>query len=379
MVMTLSSCRGEEEVPIVDEQLHPIAFTSVTEELEQQTRATSPLARDFVVYAYKKTGETTEEEVIDGYTIWYREGSANTSEDNTHGYYYVQGNQTLKFWDFGASMYHFWAVSAVSTDLATFSGTKHNTLTIPNVPLRVGEPGPDDDVLYSALLVRHPVSADVVRLNFKRPYAKLRVQFYTTETLAAGDELNLSGITFSPDPSASSPLVNQVYAKGDVVVTYPTTLEDATGDAHETVKVTNLSSPRPSLLFDAVKLTSELGVTSNTAVTAPIDDTEGFRLDDMPGTSLKAPSTRAGEQPGRKYYYYPLPMGELNPTFIMEVSIDGEVKTATVPAAYMQWKPNFFYTYIFKITEAGKRIEFFDVKIDPWHYGGSQDKEWRNW
>lgn len=378
MVMTLSSCRGEEEVPIVDEQRHPIAFTSVTDDQEQLTRAASPLARDFMVYAYKKMGDT-EQEVIDGYTIWYRAGSASTSEENTHDYYYVGGNQALKFWDFGASMYHFWAVSAVSTDLATFSGTKHNTLTIPNVPLRVGEPGPDDDVLYSALLVRHPVSAEVVRLNFKRPYAKLRVQFYTTETLAAGDELNLSGITFSPDPSATSPLVNQVYSKGDVVVTYPTTLDDATGDAHETVTVKALDKPRPSLLFDAVKLTSELGVTSNTAVTAPIDDTEGFRLDDMPGTSLKAPATRAGEEPGRKYYYYPLPMGELNPAFTMQVSIDGEEKTATVPAAYMQWKPNFFYTYIFKITEAGKKIEFFDVKIDPWHYGGSQDEEWRNW
>lgn len=352
MVMTLSSCRGEEEVPIVDEQLHPIAFTSVTEELEQQTRATSPLARDFVAYAYKKTGETTEEEVIDGYTIKYNEGSANTSEDNTHGYSYVGGNQTLKYWDFGAGEYHFWAASVKSPGSASFSGDKHNILTIP-IKLSKGEYSSLDDVLYSSLLVRHPVSADVVRLSFKRPYAKLCVQFYTTEALAAGDEITVSDITFSPDPSAASPKINKIYTQGDVVVNYPPSTDACEGKAQETINVVNLSFPQIHFQFTDVTLTPTKGTTSNTAVTATID--------------------------GTNPYYCLLPMGELNPAFTMKVSIDGEEKTATVPAAYMLWKPNFFYTYIFKITEAGKRIEFFDVKIDPWHYGGSQDKEWRNW
>lgn len=65
--------------------------------------------------------------------------------------------------------------------------------------------------------------------------------------------------------------------------------------------------------------------------------------------------------------------------FTLSLNIDGDSKTAVVPAAYMQWQPNTCYTYIFKITEAGKKIEIYDVLIEPWKYGGSQDEEWTNW
>lgn len=74
-------------------------------------------------------------------------------------------------------------------------------------------------------------------------------------------------------------------------------------------------------------------------------------------------------------------MGEKNPAFIMSAHINGDMewKNAVVPATFMQWKPNYLYTYIFKITDASKKIELYDVKIDPWKYGGSQEEEWNNW
>lgn len=378
-VMALVSCRSDEEVRIEPEQ-HPIAFASVTAAEEQETRASVPLARDFVVYAYKRVADGTEQEVIHGYTVKYKEGSANTSSDNTHGYYYVYDDQMLKYWDFGATEYHFWGAS-VSPDYeggeVTFTGEKHNTLTIPDIPLRVGEPAPADDVLFSALTVRCPVSTDVVRMIFKRPYAIVRIQFYSSEPIDG--EMTLTQITFSPDPYATSPLVNKVYGQGNVVVTYPSAIDNCAGKGQEAVTVESLAEPQEALLFDAVTLTPTLGISSNTAVTAPIDETEGFRLSDMAGASLKARPTRAGEVPGKKYYYYPLPMGELNPAFTMQANINGEMKTAVVPAAFMQWKPNFLYTYIFKITEAGKSLALFDVQIDPWQYGGTQEEKWRNW
>lgn len=376
----LLSCSGDDGLAS-GEDIHPIAFSSVEAEEAAVSRAETTLGRDFVVYGYKNVGGI-EQTVFDGYNIRYQAGSANTSEDNTHGYYYVGDGQQIKYWDFAASEYHFWGAWMASSDRATFSGDAHDILTIHDVPLRVGEPAPEDDVFYSELLVRYPVSADVVRLSFKRPYAKVRIQFYTTEPIeTVSDNIELSNISFAPDPDAASPLVNKVYAKGDVVVTYPRTDDNCSGKATEKVVVNNYSQPQDALLFDDVTLSPGIGVSSNTAATAPIDDTEGFRLSDMPGTSLKSKRRKAGEQPGRKYYYYPLPMGEMNPAFTMSVSIDGdpELKTAVVPANFMQWKPNFFYTYIFKITEAGKKIEFYDVKIDPWKFGGSQEEEWKNW
>lgn len=384
-VVVLASCAADDEElqpgvePPADGQC-PIAFASVAAAQEEVTRATAPLGQDFVVYGYKNVGGT-EQLVFNGYTVKYEAGSDNTSVDNTNGYYYVFDEQTIKFWDFGASEYHFWGAYAKEAGRATFSGPRNETLTITDVPLRIGEPAPEDDVLYAAVYDRHPVSAGVVQLHFKRPYSKLRIQFYTSEKIEdESDNIELSKITFGPDPGATSPLVKKIYGKGNVVVTYPSTSASCTGAAQETVTVDQLALPQDNFPFDAVTLTPSLGLTSNNAVTAPIDGSDGFQLGDMPGSSLKA-STRAGEMPGRKYYYYPLPMGDKNPAFILNVCINGdtEMKTASVPAVYMQWQPNCSYTYIFKITEAGRKLTFFDVKIDPWEYGGSQNEEWKNW
>lgn len=381
----LVSCASEDLG--TDAALHAIALSSVEAEPEAadapSARAMAkPLAHDFTVYGYKNVGGQ-EQLVFNGYAVKYRQNTAGTSTDNTHDYFYVEGAQSIKYWDYAASEYHFWGMwqKEERANKASFSGDKNKFLTIPDVHLRTGEPAPEDDVLYSALAVRAPVSSEVVQLQFKRPYAKVRIQFYTTEPIESeADNIALTNITFSPDPDASDPLVNQVYGQGTVKVTYPLPTDACTGSGRETVEVQDLANPRSALTFDMVTLTSTLGISSNTAVTAPIDDSEGFELSDMPGQSLKV-RRKAGELPGRKYYYYPLPMGERNPAFTMSVCIDGsrELATAVVPATYMQWKPNYHYTYIFKITDAGKKIEFHDVLIDPWHYGGSQEEEWKNW
>ena len=383
LVMALAAC-GEHGVTRTEIERYPIAFASIKADDEVVTRAAStPLARDFIVYGYKNVGGV-EQTVFNGYNVYYSLGLDNTSEDNTNGYYYVNSNQTVKYWDLSASEYHFWGVCKDSQYQIDFSGEKNKIVTIKDMTLRAGAPDPED-VLYSELYDRNPVSVEVVKLTFKHPYAKVRIQFYASDPINdEKDNVNITNISFGPDPAAASPYINKVYGKGDVVVTYPLTNAGCTGTQVETVSVSNLDQPQDALLFGNVTLTKNLGTSSNTAVTAPIDESEGLRLGNMPGVSLKAPATRAGEIDGVKYFYYPLPMGDKNPAFIMKANIDDDVnaepKTAVVPANFMQWKPNFLYTYIFKITgSSGKKIEFYDLKIDPWKYGGSQDEEWKNW
>lgn len=382
-VMALAAC-GEHGVTRTEIERYPIAFASIKADDEVVTRAAStPLARDFIVYGYKNVGGV-EQTVFNGYNVYYSLGSDNTSEDNTNGYYYVNSNQTVKYWDLSASEYHFWGVCKDSQYQIEFYGEKNEIVTIKDMTLRAGAPDPED-VLFSELYDRNPVTTEVVKLSFKHPYTKVRIQFYTADPINdEKDNVNITNISFGPDPDATSPYINKVYRKGNVVVTYPLTTADCTGTKVEAVHVDNLSQPQDALLFGNVVLTKDLGVSSNTAVTAPIDDSEGLRLGNMPGVSLKAPATRAGEIDGVKYFYYPLPMGDKNPAFIMKANIDDDVnaepKTAVVPANFMQWKPNFLYTYIFKITgSSGKKIEFYDLKIDPWKYGGSQEVEWKNW
>ena len=302
------------------------------------TRAATPLARDFMVYGYKKVGDQ-EQVVFDGYDVRYQAGSANTSEDNTHGYYYVHGNQTIKYWDFSASEYNFWgATKALIEGKGSFDGT---VLTISGLEQSVIEPAENDDQLFSALYHRSPVSTDVVQLQFKRPYAEVRVLFYTNVTLTDQpfDNIKITDITFGPE----SP--NEIITGGSLQVTYPNS-----GVEPETYSTTTTASA-VSLSFENVTLDHTHGTASNNAVTAvPTGGTE---------------------------YYFVVPNNNDAP-FTLSAKIDNEDKTAVVPANFMNWRPNFVYTYIFKIS-GGKYMEFYDVQIDPWKYGGSQENEWKNW
>ena len=54
-------------------------------------------------------------------------------------------------------------------------------------------------------------------------------------------------------------------------------------------------------------------------------------------------------------------------TYTLSVSVNGETKTAVVPANYMQWLPGYSYTYVFKITdEGGVEIGWVEYAMTPW-------------
>lgn len=294
----------------------------------------SPLNADFIVWGYKTTADASAQMVFNKYQVKYQAGTANTTESNTHDYEYVVGNQTIKYWDFGASEYNFWGATG-----GTFS-SDGTVLTIPDLSQSLTEPSVKDK-LFSSLYHRSPVSSDVVQLQFKRPYAKVRVLFYTDEPLAEMmfNTIGIDHITFRPS-------TGEISTAGTLEVTY-----SSKGNASENYSVTQTASVA-NFGFKDVTLDKDHGLSSNDAVIAePIGGTE---------------------------YYYVIP-NNYNVPFILSAVIDDETKTATIPAAYMNWQPNYSYTYIFKITDAGKKIEIFDVKIDPWQYGGSQEEEWRNW
>lgn len=81
--------------------------------------------------------------------------------------------------------------------------------------------------------------------------------------------------------------------------------------------------------------------------------------------------------PSSEEYTVVMPTPQGQSAFKMTANIQGTDREAIVPSQYMKWMPNTKYTYIFKITD--NSITFYDVQIDPWTYGGSQEEEWKNW
>lgn len=343
--------------PVIPNQdNYPIAFSSTQAETQNvSTRAASPLKRSFVVYGYKYAG--SEQKVFDGYTVDYREGSANTATDNTHGYYYVgaKDNQTIKYWDFSASEYHFWGLSQVEglANPASFS-SDGKTLTIPKISLREGDEHPADDILFSSLYVRQPISQEVVRLEFLRPYCQLSVLFYTDLTFDDKDKIDLSKIEFTPVSEDGK--ANKIFTQGTVTITYPAVASTSPCTATETfstIVADGTDKTIDNLTFQNVTLTKDHG------------------------TSLT--NAQLAKTASEKKYFFPLPMGDKNPSFKLTVSVDedDELQSAVVPATYMNWKPNYSYTYVFKILEGG--VIFVDAIIDDWKEGGSGSVVWPNW
>lgn len=351
----LMACGGSDDVPGVEPlpTERPIQFGGeVRSEVEQSTRAGGIGLEDegyksFRIWASKAPQSGGTQSVMNGYTVTWASNTAGTTESNTHDWEYVNttSGQTIKYWDYNATSYRFWAYAGddssgnpndgVTTGISTSDGT---TFTITGLTLSTTPPKTH---LFSSLNVIEPANfGKPVVMEFLHPYAKVRVMFYCDDVIDEGDKVEIGASTFAPES------LNQLITKGTLKVTYP-----QSDDVSETYETTS-SATEDYLSFDNVNLTHYQGTASNNAVCAkPTEGTD---------------------------YYYAIP-NAYNCAFTLSTTIEGDSKNATVPAAFMHWRPNYVYTYIFKITEAGKKIEFYDVKIDPWKYGGSQVEEWRNW
>lgn len=340
------------------EKLVPITFGGEQAgEGSTVTRANQTLGHDFFIYGYKTLAADNMSEVFKPYTVHYAANSAGSSEENTHNYYYAdpEKNQYIKYWDYSASEYRYWGY--VYNPNITASGDGR-TLTIKGIAKSINEPKAQDsegneiDYLISSLnVVKKADFGKVVQLRFVHPYAKVRVMVYSGENLVAGngttsgDVIALSNISFGPNDTSK-----KIVSSGTVEVNYPTS-----GDA----ETYTISSPtnQDKFRYKDITLTSD-NCTSDKAAPAIPYETE---------------ATSATE------YYYILPLATgVEPTdFKFSASYNDDTKTAIVPASYMNWKPNYSYTYIFKIFDG--TMLFVDAQVIEWVKGGSGSQTWPNW
>lgn len=331
-----TSC-ADDELSGGDKQA--IAFASETAEQHVMTRASETLGRDFKVYGYKNVS-SSDKLVFNGYNVYYKENSANTTEDNTYDYYYVKDAQTIKYWDYSAANYRFWGY--VERPGATYNPATY-TLSYDECSASYLA-----DYLYShTKTVVKESFGKVVQMQFICPATKVRVHFYTTEPLSGGSHIDLTDIAFGPIDATP-----QIVNKGTLKVAY------SPAKANEGITVTPSAASDavlPALNYQDLSLTSA-NSTSNTAQVALLKSSGADEAILFPHTSTAAPTP-----------------------FRLTLKLDGEERTAEVPDNYMRWLPNYSYTYLFKITDAGTKFEFIDVIIDPWTYGGIVEDEWHTW
>ena len=345
------------------------------------TRATSNtrtaaemLDGQFRIYGVKKMSETQIVSVFNEYSVW-DVANKNTTTSNTDGWEYVGAtgtsnlgkgkitldkDQTIKFWDYSASEYHFVAGSPISNFKYTlFPGKDIESATISGLAghIKANESGTAlvTNPVYIAdpKVVKQAEYKNAVQFSFKRQQAMVRVGFY--ETI----------------PGYSIHNVNFYDAEGNVSKGNNIILTSGTADyfvGGSNVEGTinyKWSETTPSYTY----VYSETGLTKSkdwyagklsTLATTPAGD----KIDLGGVTEMVLPWGTDNDMSTNGYFtVIPTPSATKAAPILIKcdyelISDDGSGETikvtgatAAIPEAFSKWEANTRYTYLFKISQ----------------------------
>lgn len=360
--------------------------------------AATKLNNQFIVYAEKS--ETSATAPADGnlvfpnYAVKYVDNTAYSTTSNTKDWEYVglqhtaeaaanikMGGtaatvdlQTIKYWDYAASNYVFTAVSAKPADIEAgrvvinklTSGT---TVYDKGYEVTLAKDGsgnyPSLADLYFA--DRQPVAQGTgkdrtamnayggnVTFTFRNSLTQVRAGIYETipgyqvtaiKFYVTSDAEAKNGTT--PAFGVIAPNIGGNNYEGTITVTYYDAT-DATVENHP--KLSFSGTKKNDLILGTNPSTVAVGTPLGTSAMAPTWDTNGGtytpvlpQIDNNVKMQLKVDYTLYDEKTKET------------------INITG--KTAEVPAEYLRWKPNFKYTYLFKITDNDLYPITFDAVV----------------
>ena len=314
-----------------------------------ETRAGTPLSESgvtaFHVWGYKdiscEDGVYGDlQTVFPGFVVEWQAGSAATTTTNSSGWEYIllsNPEQTIKYWDWNARAYRFFAVTGNISDEVNGTNWSHEvngangphefsikadaanpsaTPFFTNLWFSTGDPVVDADRQFGK-----PVT-----LVFLKPYARVR---YIFKYVFPREGILLANKCFKPtaDYMAAEGDKVKIATAGTFTVSYP-----LTGAAtRESFTVTDITARREQFGEDADP-----------------DDYSKTYTETTDGWYMVLPNNSQG-------------------SFKLSVDVNNTTRTCTVPAAYMQWQPGYSYTYVFKITEeGGVEIGWVESAVTPW-------------
>lgn len=344
------------------------------------TRATSNegntqqmLDGQFLVYGVKKTNDEIFHNVFVNYSVWDVE--ANNTTSNTKGWEYVgtkdaanlgfgkitlKYDQTIKYWDYSASVYHFVAGSPIDafkykTSPDPTTGTDIESATVTGLAGHIGANNTETALKTNPVYVAAPVKVEKkdyqkpVKFTFIRQQSMVRVGIY--ETIPGYSITDIKFYAYNTDDNTLK------VSTGNNVILTSATDGYFVGGSNLTGTITyDWTSTTPSYTYKyedtnleksknwyAGKL-STLATTSSEPTVATLYGTDK----DMSTTG----------------YFTVLPTPSATPASAILIKCDytltdfntGETikvtgATAAIPAAYSKWEPNTRYTYLFKISD----------------------------
>ena len=345
------------------------------------------LGNTFYVYGTKNATSMDESnspvsndyKVFQNYKVKYESAKTGTTSDNLRGWEYVgkfltvnnptpnigtgeTKKQTIKYWDYSASKYQFYAFSADEADLSSekikvnkeTSGENAYTVDI-KADANIEKLYFADYVEISKGTPNNPVQQDAentyggyVKFTFRNLASKVRVGFYET---VPGYSIKINKMY--PANDGGTDFASDGNVSGFVAIC-PNTL--ASQDSKITVMYRGSSvSDTENQAYVSDKKQND-GTTALSAVNTLTLGTGVF------GSELQTTSSSPTWDNGGNYTFF-WPQETNNTPLKIKVdytltSTDGsgeKIKvtgaTAIVPAEYLKWKPNTAYSYVFKISD----------------------------
>ena len=332
------------------------------------------------------TKTSAENLVFKNYKVTWGDKTANTTLSNTKDWEYVgvspvtsnltpqaPSSQTIKYWDMGATSYTFTAVSAKESDITSGTVSIAKTETGSDVykkgyaiTLKKGASTGDIYFADRVNLVKETAGTTTtneegkfggyVKFTFRNFQTKIRFGFYET---VPGYKVQVKNVTYGSSTASTTNFgVNSKFysvptADGSTI-TYNVVYENGNNGTtanKATVEVGSDATAATYMAFGGA-LMSTSGVDLGTTSSKPTyDETGGGYTSILPNPdndtdmTFKISYTLISEDTGEE----------------IEVT-DNEV---VVPVEYCKWKPNYAYTYLFKISDqsAGLYPITFDAVV----------------
>lgn len=397
--LALASCSSDDFVGDNSGNLHgttngEIAFAGETGKI---TRANDHVGADaakllgnkFIVAGFK--GEKLNDgivtnKVFDHYTVEWKANTAGTTADNTSDWRYVglqpqtglatvTGDQTIKYWDYSTGQYDYIAFSTGTANLVTATEPTNGEVKVTKVDAENAKTaaytikGTAEDLskCYIADLVtaynpeetNKPKYKDEVTLSFRNLTTKVRVALYETipgysvkdvkfYSVGTGDNDKTISETRATLFASGTEATDKFYGSGTATVYFPTVGKD------------NITKSDYNKAHVAIKGSDESNSKNFGNLNYTTSDDTRLTGNDYLAQNTNKP-TFAGEE-DNNYYQIALP-NEVGTTLTLRVNYTlvandksgEEIKVygakAIIPAIYAQWKSNYAYTYIFKISD----------------------------
>lgn len=355
-----------------------INFNSGTNNITRVTKegknAADALNNNFVVYGYKTTtgDPATSSVVYDHYNVKYTDGTAGQTTSNTRGWEYVgvtkndlnnlDGSQTIKYWDYSASQYDFIAFSFGAATQGTgddkVEAQKVTTTGGPTYTLKGSAENLAKCYIADRVTAKQNATekayktykyGSTIGFNFRSLATKVRMGIY--ETVPGYAIKNVVFYSDNNTPLSGDNNKPTLYAKNKTIASGAGTMTVTFGN--NTESATDYNQAKVSW-----QGTGDNATYINLPAIAKASSKEGYEKLEA-SNYITRTSTDARTNVNYETVLSGTTVGELTlkVDYTLE-SIDGsgeEIKvtgaTATVPAAYTNWQPNYAYTYIFKISD----------------------------